>query len=242
VGLRRGVLLREVVLAVVVQPGPLMALRSARPVALRQERAEAARPAVPVGYRGANLEAQHRAHLSAAAARRVLQAAAEVMAAQRPAEPVVAQRLVAPAVQAAVAAAVQQAQEVPLASAAQPQAAAVWDVAAGLRPAGSVAVVRLPEEGAAVLDVAEAALPQVAEAALPQAAAVARAAAAGVRRREEVARAAGVPRRAARGGAVLLLAAAWAALPSTRLQGDRLAPSARARSARARRRLRTAQP
>jgi hypothetical protein len=40
--------------------------------------------------------------------------------------------------------------------------------------------------------------------------------------------------------AVLLLAAAWAALPSTRLQGDRLAPSARV--AHARRQVRTARP
>ena len=80
-----------------VRPGPLMALRSARPVALPQEWAEAARLAVPAGsHREA--EARHRAHLSAVAARRVLQAAAEVMAAQR---------LAAPAVQAAVAAAVQ---------------------------------------------------------------------------------------------------------------------------------------
>jgi hypothetical protein len=116
-GLRREGLRREAAPMVIpaVPPGPLMALRSARPVALPQERAQAARLAVPAGSRR-EAEARHRAHLSAAAARRVLQAAAEVMAAQRLAEAVVAQRLAeaavvqrlaVPAVQAAVAAAVQ---------------------------------------------------------------------------------------------------------------------------------------
>lgn len=109
-GLPRGVLLREAVPIVIpaVQPGPLMALRQEQPVALRQERAEAARPAGPAGsHREA--EARQRAHLSAAAARRVraLQAAVEAMAAQRLAEAVVAQRLAAPAVQVVVAVAVQ---------------------------------------------------------------------------------------------------------------------------------------
>jgi hypothetical protein len=124
------------------------------------------------------------------------------------------------------------------AAALQPEAAAVWGAAAGLQPAeGSVAAVRLPEEGAAVLDAAEAALPQAAV----------RAAAGAARRRAapaEVLDAAGVRRRVGRGGApgVLLLAAAWAAAPWSRFRGDRPAPSARAQSAPARGRLRTAPP
>jgi hypothetical protein len=66
-------------------------------------------------------------------------------------------------------------------------------------------------------------------------------ASAAVRLRGAEVRGAGVLRPEARGAQeALLLAAAWAALPSTRLQGDRLAPSARV--AHARRRSRTARP
>jgi hypothetical protein len=255
-GVRREVLLPEAV--PMVQPGPLMALR--------RERAEAARPAVPAGsHPGLEMPARHPAHPSAAVARkaRAQQQAVEPVAVRRQAvrqvvprqvaPRQVALRLAEPAVQAVGA---EPQQEVQLASAAQPQAAelgvsasaalqpeaaAVWDAAAGLQPAvGSVAAVRLPEEGAAVLDVAEAALPQAAV----------RAAAGAARRRAaqaEVLDAAGVRRRVARVGqaeapAARLLAAAWAAAPWSRFRGDRPAPSARAQSAPARGRLRTAQP
>jgi hypothetical protein len=282
-GLPREVSLPEAVPMVIpaAQPGPVMALR--------QEQAAVARPAVPAGsHRGLEMPARHPARPSAAVARK---AQAQQSAARRPVEPGVVRRqvvlrLAEPAVQAGVTEAAPQ-QEVQPASAAQPQAAraelAVSDAgalqpgegaAAGLQPAaGSAAAVRQPEE-AAVLDAAEAALPQaavraavvarlrVAQAAGPVAEeALRRGAQAGVRRRaagvaapdeagvrRRVVQAAGVPRRAARDAApgVLLLAAAWAALPWTRFRGDRrgdrLAPSARARSAHARGRLRTAQP
>jgi hypothetical protein len=93
--------------------------------------------------------------------------------------------------------------------------------------------VRLPE-AAAVLVVGEAGLPQAAE----------RAAAAAERLREAAAAARAAeeaPRRAGRDAAARLSAVAWAALPSTRLQAGRLAPSAPARSAHARGGLPTAQ-
>jgi hypothetical protein len=254
-GLRREVPRREAVPG--VQPGPLMALRSARPVALRRERAAAARPDVPAGLRRADLGEQHRAHLSAAAARKVPapQAAVEGMAAQRLAEAVVARRL---AVLAAVAAAVQQAQEVPPASAAQPTAArgavVAPDVVAGRQPAAESAGVAARrreaaagpgaaaevQPQAAVLDVAGAALPQVAEAARPQAAGLAAVEAERLRE-AAVLDAAGVRRRVARDApGVLLLAAAWAGPLCP--QAPRLAPIPPAQSAHARGRLRTARP
>jgi hypothetical protein len=162
----------------------------------------------------------------------------------RPAELVVAQRLVAPAVQAEVVGAVREAQQVPRVLAAQPQAApeaaAVWDVVVVPQPAAeSAGVARRPEAAAA-------AVPGVAEVVPRRAAAPASVEA--VRRRGAPA---GVPdeaavrRRGARDEArgALLLAAAWGAvLPSIRCQEGRLAPSARAQSARARESLRIAQP
>jgi hypothetical protein len=244
---------------VMVQPGPLMALRLARPEA-RQERAEAARPAVPAGsHRGLEMPARHPARPSAAVARK---AQVPQSAVPRVAEPVVvwrpvALRLAAPTAQAAVAEAlVEPQQEVPPALAAQPRAAraelAVSGAAAPQPAAGSVAAVRLPEEGAAALDEAEAAQPRAAvrDAVVAARRRVAQAAvrdAAGARRRgAQVAApdAEEAPRREARDAAqgVLLSAAAWAALPSIRCQEGRLAPSARARFAHARARLRTAQP
>jgi hypothetical protein len=269
-GLRREVLLRKAVPIVIpaAQSERLMALRSARtvarqeraarPVALRRERAEAARPAVPGGsHRGLEMPAQHPARLSAAVARkaRALRAAA-VMAAQRLAEAMVAQRQVAqrqaePAVQAVGP---EPQQEVSPASAAQPTAAreeeVAPDVVVGRQPAvESAEVAARRREAAAVRGAAEvvqrrAAGPASVEAVRLRGAQVAapdaeeapqRAAPAGVRD------AAGVLRRVARDEArgVLLLAAAWAG--PLYPQAARLAPSARARSAHARGCLRTAQ-
>jgi hypothetical protein len=245
-GLLPEVLRREAVPIVMVRPG----------LALRQEQAEAARRAVPAdSRRGA--EAQHPARPSAAVARR---ARAQQLAVPRPAEsrPVVVRpvglRLAEPAGQAAVAGEAGEARQAQSASAAQPQAAraelAVSDAGAPQPAAVSGAAVRPPEEGAGVLDVA-AAPPQAAvraavAARLRVAQAAARAAVVAVRPRVaqgEVLVAAGVPRQAGRAAlAVQPSAAAWAAPPSTRFRGDRLAPSARARSAHARGRLRTAQP
>ena len=255
--LRREGLSREAAPIVMEQPEPLMGLCSGRSGVLRQERAAVARPAVPAGSRR-GAEARRRAHLSAAAARRVrsLQVAA-AMAAQRRAEPAVAQRLALPALQAAVAAAVQQAQAVPPVSAVQPTAVpgevAAPDAEEALRRAAELAagVARRPEE-AAVPGAAEEARPQAAGPVAAEAVrlrgvpvvapdaeeALRRAAEAEVRVLE-----AGARRRVARDEALgaRLWAAAWAALPSTRCQGHRLAPSARAQSAHARGRLRTAQ-
>jgi hypothetical protein len=126
---------------------------------------------------------------------------------------------------------------------------AVWDAAAERRQAaGPGAAVLLPEEGAE-RDVAVAVLLQAAE---PASVAVrlreAQVAApdaeeAPLQGAEAGVLDAGVRRPGARGAQVVpLLAAAWAGLPSTRPQGGRLAPLARARSAHARGGLRTAQP
>ena len=225
----------------------MLGLVAARPVALWPAQMEAARPAVPAGlWRGADLKAQHRAHPSAAAARRArtLQAA-EV--AQRLAE---ARQLVAPAVQAAGAAAVRQAQKVALASVGQPtavpEAAAGWDAVAELQPAAGWDAVAGPQPAAESAGVVArrreaAAVPDGAEEVQPQAAGPVAAEAVRLRAAQAPDAEAAVLPRVARDG-VLLLAAAWAALPSTRLQGDRLAPSARARSAHAKGWLRTAQP
>jgi phage tail protein X len=138
-------------------------------------------------------------------------------------------------VELAEAAAEAQREEVaPQALAAQPMVVpavlAARDAAAGLQPVvASGAEVRQPEV-AAVLDAAVGVRPQGA----------ARVAVAAVRLRGAVLDA-GALRRAARDAqGVLLLAAAWAALPLTRLQGDR--PALSARVAHARRQLRTARP
>lgn len=145
----------------------------------------------------------------------------------------------------------------PPASAAQPTAVpgevAAPDVVAGRQPAAeSAGVAARRREAAAVRGVAEvvqrrAAGPVAAEAARLRGAQVAAPDAAEAPQRAVpagVLDAAGVRRRAARGEArgALLLAAAWAGLPSIRCQEGRLAPSARAQSAHGRVRLRTAQP
>ena len=228
------------------------------------EHLEAARPDVPAGFR--RERAHHPARPSAAAARKVraLQATEEAVVAQRLAR---GERLVPPALQAEEAAGVREAQQVPPASAAQPTAAAEAEVTAGRQPAAEPAEAERRREVAAVQDVAAAvqrpAAGPASVAARPRGAEVAAPDAAEVRLREaEVVAldAAEVPLREAEAGApdaagvrrrvveqdgaqgARLLAAAWAELPSTRQQGDRPAPSARPRSAHARRRLRTAQP
>jgi hypothetical protein len=206
--------------------GPLTELRSVR---------AAARVAVPAGpHQESEMPAQRLAHPSAAAARtvRALQVAMQPVAGLQPAEPRAALRLEEPAVRAAAAAEVPR---VPQASAVQPRAArvaqAVRDaVAVPQRGAAPVAEVRPPEEEA---------VPDVVAAALPQAAV--RAAGVAVRLRGAEQDAAAQQQAAARDEArgVLLLAAVWAA--PLCLQEARLAPSARARSARARESLRTGQ-
>jgi hypothetical protein len=216
---------------------------AARPVVLCPARPEAARPDVPAGLHREHLKAPARPSAAAARKVRALQATEEAVAmvAQRLVQ---AERLAPPALQAAEVAAVQEAQQVPRVSAAQPRAAPeVWDVAVVPRPAAEPAEAVRRLEVAAVLDVAAAV--QRRAAGLASAAVRLRvagpASAAGRLRGAEVLDA-GVLRRVARGAqGVLLLAAAWAALPSTRL-GGRLAPSARARSAHARRQLPTARP
>jgi hypothetical protein len=173
------------------------------------------------------------AHPSAAAARkaRALRATEEAgaMVAQRWAQ---AERLAPPALQAAKAQAAREAQRAARVSAAQPQAAPeVWDVAVVPQPAAERAGAVRRLEVAAVPDVV-AAVPR--RAAGPASVAV-RPRAAGVLD-------AGAPRPGARAvQAARLSAAAWAAPPSTRCQGDRLAPSEQARSAHAWICLRTAQ-
>jgi hypothetical protein len=245
--LREGLLREAVPIAIpAVQPEPLMAPRSALPVALRQEQTEAARPDVPAGFHRENLKAQHRARPAAAAARKVraLQATeqAEAMGAQRLAQ---AERLVPPALQAAVAAAVRGAQQALRVWEAQPTAVAeVRDVVAGRQPvAESAEVAARPREASAVQrraaavqgvaaavqrraaaerDVEVAVLPQVAVAAgrLPGAA----------RDAEEV------RRRAVQGEApaARLLAVAWAAAHPCLQVLAWPAPSSRVRSAHAR--------
>jgi hypothetical protein len=218
---------------------PLTEPRSVQPALPCPEYPEAARPVVPAGP-----HREYPACPSAAAARkvRVLQATAEAEAleAQRSAQP---ERLVPPALQAAVAAAVREAQQAPRVVAAQPRAApeeaAVWAVAVERqRAAESAGAVARRLEGAAAEPASEAVRLREAEVAAPDAEVGPLPGAAA-----EVLDAAGVRRPGARDGpAVLLLAAAWAELPSTRLQAGRLAPSARARFAHARGGLRTAQP
>jgi hypothetical protein len=224
---------------------------AARAVVSRPAQTEAARPDVPAGFRREHPKAQYPARPSAAAARKVraLQATEEAaaMVAQRLAQ---AEQLVPPVLQAAAVAAVQQAQQVLPASAVQPTAAPgegeVWDVAAVPQPAAESAGAEARRRGAAaVRGVAEAvqrraAAPALVAVRLPGAVPDA----AGAPLREvEVPDAAGVRRRVGRDAqAARLSAAAWAGLPSTRLQGDRPAPSARARSAHARGQLRIARP
>jgi hypothetical protein len=240
----------------------------AAPVALRQERAEAARPAVPAGsHRGLETPAQHPARPSAAVARK---ARAQQLAVPRPVEPVVrrqvARQSVEPVVRWQVARqsaepAVRRQVEVPQVSAAQPRAAPVAEgllsgaqaVAAAQPWVERVEAVALPSEAQAA-GVEE--LPWAAQAAeveeLPWAAQAAGAeglpsVAQAVRLRvaqAEVLVAAGVRRREARAEALAVRpsAAAWAAPPSTRFRGGRLAPSPWGRTARARESLRIAQP
>ena len=230
---------------------PLMEGHSVQAELSRQEHPEAARPDVPDGL--------HRAcpaRPSAAAARKApaLRAmeAAEAAVAQRLAQTA---RLVPPVLRAAgaVAVAVREVPQAPQVAAAQPRAAPeVWDAVVGRQPAaGSAAGAARQPEAAAVQDVAAAEQRQAAGPAA--AAAPLRGAEVAVPDAEEAPlrgaeaegldAAAEVLRRVARDGpGAPLLAAAWAGLPSTRLQGGRLAPSARARSAHARRCLRTAQP
>ena len=247
VALREGRLRAAVPIAIpVVQPGPLMGPRRA----LRPEPEEAAGRAVPAGSRREHLKA--RARPSAAVARKVRapQATeeAEAMAAQRLAQ---AERLVPPALPAAEAAAVREAQQAPGVLGAQPPVAPeAPDVVVGRQPvAESAEVAARPREAAAVQGGAEAVPRRAAgpasaavrlrgaEVAAPDAEeAPLRAAQAGALAAAEE------PHRVARDEEVLLLAAAWAELPSTRLRGGRLAPSARARSAHARGGSRTARP
>jgi hypothetical protein len=162
------------------------------------------------------------------------------MVAQRWAQ---AERLVRPALQAAEAQVVREAQQAARVSAAQPQAAPEeWDAAVVPQPAAEPAEAVRQLEVAAVRDVAAA--PRRAAGLASVAAALQRAAgpaSVAVRLRGAEVRDAGVLRPGARGAQeVLLLAAAWAALLSTRCREDRLAPSARV--AHARRRVRAARP
>jgi hypothetical protein len=136
-GLRREVLLPEAAPMVRVQPGPL-ALRperaeAARPSALHPERAEAARPAVPAGsHRGLETPARHPARPSAAAAPRVRGLRlAEWPVPALPLAAMLAQQSAAPAVRRQV--------EVPQVLAAQPRAVPVARAAEGLL-AGAPAV------------------------------------------------------------------------------------------------------
>jgi hypothetical protein len=212
---------------------PLMELHSAQPRVPRPVQAEAVRPAVLAAVRCP-------ARPSAAAAQmvRVWQRAEVSVAQPLAAEPEGALRPAEqPGALAEAAAEVQREEEVPRALAAQPKVApgvaAEWDAAAAPQPVvASVAEgVRQPEEAAA---------PDVAAVALPQGAVRAGAAAVlqpGAAPVSEVLRPVGPVGQGARPSA-----AAWAGLPSTRLQGGRLAPAAPARPAHARGGLRTAQP
>jgi hypothetical protein len=211
---------------------------AARPVVSYPAQTEVARPDVPAGLHREHLKAPARPSAAAARKVRALPATeeAEAMVAQRLAQ---AERLARPAAEAQ---AVREAQQAPGVVEAQPRAAPeVRDAAVAPQPAAEPAGAVLRLEVAAVRDVA-AAPRRVAG--LASVAARRRAvgpAAEAVRPRVAGVRDAGGLRPGARGAqAVLLLAAAWAALPSTRLQGDRLAPSARV--ARARRQVRTARP
>jgi hypothetical protein len=207
--------------------------RAASLMALRLEQQEPARPDVPAGFRREHLRVPARPSAAAAPKARALRVTEELAApgAQHSAQ---AERRVPAARQAAEAVAVREAQQAPQVVAAQPQAAPeVQDVTVVPQPEEPAGAVRRLEV-AAVQDVAAAV--QRRAAAVPAAVAV-RPRGAGVLD-------AAVRRRAARAAqAVPLSAAAWAALPSTRLQGGPLGPLARARSsAHARRQLRAAQP
>jgi hypothetical protein len=245
---------------------PLMERHSVRVELPRLEHPEMARPGVPAGFHRDHL-ARHPARPSAAAARKVrarqaTEEAAAVVVAQHQAQ---AERLVPRALQAAVVAVVREAQQV---LAAQPTAVpgevAVQGALVARQPAAESAGEARLREAAAGQDVAAAqrrAAGQASAAVRPQGAEVAGPASVAVRPRgAEVAGpdAEEAPRRgveaevpdgvaALRPGAragprgVLLWGPALAGLPSIRRRGDRLAPSARARSAHARGRLRTAQ-
>jgi hypothetical protein len=217
----------------------LTELRSVQPAFPCPMRAEVARPGVLADQH--RVSGMHPVRPSAAVARkaRARQATegAAAMVAQRSAQ---VERLVPPALQAAGAAAVREAQQALGVLGAQPRvAAAERDVAAVPQPAAERAsVARRREEVAAVRrraaePASAAGRLRGAEVAAPGAEEAPRRAAAAVdASRVRVGRA---------GPEVLLLAAAWAGLLSTRLQGGRLAPSARAQSAHAREGLRTAQ-
>jgi hypothetical protein len=130
---------------------------------------------------------------------------------------------------------------------AAPEEAAARDEVVVPQPAAESAGVGLQQE-AAVRDVAAVvprrAVEPASVAERPRGAQVAASdAGEAPRRGAEVLDAAVVPRRAGPGEpGARLLAAAWAGLPSIRRRADRPAPSARAQSALARGRLRTAQP
>jgi hypothetical protein len=262
-GLPREGLRREVLRLQAERRVPLMERHSGQAELPCPEHPEAARPGVPAGP-----HRERPACPSAAVAPMAL--ASGPPAAEPQVVPLTAEQVVLrsePEEQGVLAA---PRREVPRASAAQPQAVraelavsgegvvlqpaarvAGWDAAAEPRQvAGSGAAVLLPvaaeaEEQDVVAAVqrqaagpasaavrlreAEVAAPDAEEARL-------RGALAGVLAAAEV------PQRVARDEGVLLLAAAWAELPSTRLQGARLAPSAWAPSAHARGGLRTAQP
>jgi hypothetical protein len=220
---------------------------AARPVVSRPVQTVAARRDVPAGFRREPLKGQHPARPSAAARKvRALQATeeAEAMVAQRLAQ---AERLARPALRAAVVAAGREVQQGPQVAAAQPTAVpgelAASDVVGRQPVAVSAAAARRLEvaagQGGAEVVQRRAAGPASVAVRLQVAGAPD---AVAVRLRVVEAPDAEVRRPAARDGAVLLLAAAWAGPPSTRRRGDRLGRSARARSAHARGCLRTAQP
>jgi hypothetical protein len=174
---------------------------------------------------------------------------AEALVAQHLAQP---ERRVPLALQAAEAAAVGEAQQALGVVAAQPPGEAeVRDAVVVPQPAAAsagVAARRLeeaaaePASAAVRLRGAEVAAPDAEEAPLRGAEAAVPGAEEALLRAEEELDAAAARRRVGRGEGVLLLAAAWAGLPSTRLQAGRLAPSAAAQFAHTTGGLRTAQP
>jgi hypothetical protein len=152
---------------------------------------------------------------------------------------VLAQQLEEPAARAEAAPEALPEQAVPRVVAARPQVVrAAWDAAAVPQPVAAAGAVGLrPEERAAVWD-AVAGLRREEQAVAPAVAGVPQPGA-----RRAAVRVAEVPLRAAPDvPEVLPSGAAWAAHLSTRLPEVRLAPSPRARAARARERLRPAQP
>jgi hypothetical protein len=236
---------------------PMVRLVVVRPMAVRSARREGVRPA------GRAAE-QRPGPPSAAVAPRVrVLRLAEWPVPALPLAGMVAQQSAEPAVP--VAAAVRRQAEMAQVSGAQPQVAPPAGAAEGLLSEAQAVVAAQPwvEQVEAVAlpwavpaaEVEE--LPSAAQAAgveelpwaapaagaegLPSAAQAEAAVLPGARAGRGAAEA---PQRAARGAApgVLLLAAAWAALPSIRCQEGRLAPSAPAQSAHAREGLRTAQP